>query len=59
MAVVTAFAISILAHFAVGAAKSLVTSRTWWASGLEMTAVGIIAGVITYLLGSLFGGISG
>ncbi|TMC56969.1 MAG: ferritin, partial [Chloroflexi bacterium] len=59
MAVVTAFAISILAHFAVGAAKSLVTSRTWWASGLEMTAVGIIAGVITYLLGSLFGGLSG
>ncbi len=58
-AVVAAFVISILAHFAVGAAKSLVTSRTWWASGLEMTLVGIIAGIITYVLGSLFGGLSG
>jgi protein subunit release factor B len=28
------------AHFAVGAAKSLITVRSWWSSGLEMTVVG-------------------
>ncbi len=58
-AVVASLSISILAHFAVGATKSLVTSRSWWASGLEMTVVGIIAGVITYALGRVLGGIGG
>ena len=41
-AVIASLAISIVAHFAVGAAKSLVTTRSWWASGLEMTIVGLI-----------------
>ena len=50
-AVLAAAAISLLAHFAVGAAKSLITIRSWWASGLEMTAIGAIEGVVTYLLG--------
>ncbi len=53
-AVVASLAISIIAHFAVGAAKSLVTTRSWWTSGLEMTVVGIIAGAVTYVLGVLF-----
>ncbi len=52
-AIVSAAAISILAHFAVGAAKSLVTARSWWASGLEMTLVAVIAGSVTYALGLL------
>jgi VIT1/CCC1 family predicted Fe2+/Mn2+ transporter/rubrerythrin len=47
-AIATAAVISIVAHFAVGATKSLVTLRTWWASGLEMTVAGIIVGVATY-----------
>lgn len=50
-AVITAAVVSILAHFAVGAAKSLVTVRSWWASGLEMTAAGVIVGLSAYLLG--------
>jgi predicted membrane protein (TIGR00267 family) len=54
-AVLVAFAVSIAAHFAVGAAKTLITMRSWWASGLEMTLVGILEAVITYGLGSLFG----
>jgi len=53
-AVVASFVISTLAHFAVGASKSLVTTRSWWASGLEMTAVGIIEAAITYGLGVAF-----
>ena len=50
-AVIASFIISTLAHFAVGASKSLVTTRSWWASGAEMTVVGIIEAAITYGLG--------
>lgn len=57
-AVVWAFAISILAHFAVGAAKSLITMRSWWASGFEMTMVGVIEAAVTYGLGLAFGAMS-
>jgi vacuolar iron transporter family protein len=54
-AVIAAFIISILAHFAVGAVKSLITIRSWWASGSEMTVVGVIEAVVTYGLGLAFG----
>jgi VIT1/CCC1 family predicted Fe2+/Mn2+ transporter/rubrerythrin len=53
-AVIWAAALSILAHFGVGLAKSLVTTRPWWISGLEMTMVAVIAGAITYGLGVAF-----
>ncbi len=56
-AVIVAFVVSILAHFAVGAVKSLITIRSWWASGLEMTIVGVIEAVVTYGLGLAFGAI--
>ncbi len=55
-AVVASFVVSTLAHFAVGAAKALVTTRSWWASGSEMTIVGIIEAAITYGLGRAFAG---
>ena len=44
------------AHFAVGAAKSIVTNRSWWASGAEMTIVGIVEAAVTYGLGLAFAG---
>ena len=53
-AVVASFIISTIAHFAVGASKALVTTRSWWSSGLEMTAVGIIEAAITYGVGRAF-----
>ena len=56
-AVVVAFAVSIVAHFIVGAAKSLLTTRNWLASGLEMTLVGILEAAVTYGLGLAFGGV--
>jgi VIT1/CCC1 family predicted Fe2+/Mn2+ transporter len=49
--VVTAAIVSILAHFLVGASKSLFTLRTWWSAGLEMTVAGIIVGAITFGIG--------
>ncbi len=51
VAIVIAAVISLVAHFLVGAAKSLVTLRTWWSAGLEMTVAGVIVGGATYLVG--------
>ena len=55
-AVIASFVISTAAHFAVGASKALITTRAWWASGLEMTVVGILEAAITYGLGVAFSG---
>jgi len=54
-AVIAAAVISLAAHFAVGAAKSLITVRSWWSSGFEMTAVGAVEGAVTYGIGILMG----
>ncbi len=54
-AILAAAGISLVAHFAVGAAKTLVTGRSWIGSGTEMTVVGAIEAVITYALGMVFG----
>jgi VIT1/CCC1 family predicted Fe2+/Mn2+ transporter len=49
--IIAAAVVSLIAHFLVGAAKSLVTLRTWWSAGLEMTLAGVIVGGATYLVG--------
>jgi len=53
-AIVAAAIVSLIAHFLVGAAKSLVTLRSWWSAGLEMTLAGVIVGGATYLVGLAF-----
>src|SRR5437867_1059984 len=53
-AVVSSFVISTAAHFAVGASKALVTTRPWWATGTEMTVVGVIEAAVTYGVGVAF-----
>jgi VIT1/CCC1 family predicted Fe2+/Mn2+ transporter len=40
--------------FGVGAAKTLITTRSWWRSGLESMAIGITAAAVTYGAGVLF-----
>jgi VIT1/CCC1 family predicted Fe2+/Mn2+ transporter len=50
-AIVAAAIVSLVAHFLVGAAKSLVTLRSWWSAGLEMTLAGVIVGGATYIVG--------
>jgi VIT1/CCC1 family predicted Fe2+/Mn2+ transporter/rubrerythrin len=52
-ALVTSFIISTAAHFAVGAAKVVVTGRSWWKSGLEMMVIGLGEAAITYGIGLL------
>ncbi len=54
-AIIAAAVVSLIGHFVVGAAKSLVTIRSWWSSGLEMTLIGVIVGVVTYAVGFLVG----
>lgn len=54
LAIALAGAVSLAAHFLVGAAKSLFTLRSWWASGLEMTAAGLLVGGLTYAVGLAF-----
>jgi vacuolar iron transporter family protein len=53
-AVIVAGIVSLIAHFLVGAAKSLFTLRSWWSSGLEMTLAGVIVGGVTYAVGLAF-----
>lgn len=52
--VITAAVVSLIAHFLVGAAKSLFTLRAWWSSGLEMTVAGVLVGGVTFVLGLAF-----
>jgi VIT1/CCC1 family predicted Fe2+/Mn2+ transporter len=58
-AIIVAAVVSLIAHFAVGAAKSLITIRSWWSSGLEMTMVGALEGIVTYIIGVGIGHIAG
>ncbi|MCA1570942.1 MAG: VIT1/CCC1 transporter family protein [Chloroflexi bacterium] len=39
--------------FAIGAVKSRWTHRSWWTSGLEILALGAVAGVAGYFFGSI------
>jgi VIT1/CCC1 family predicted Fe2+/Mn2+ transporter/rubrerythrin len=52
-AVWTSLAISMLAHFAIGAARSIFTGRSVWASGRDMFVVGFGVAAIGYAIGEL------
>ena len=54
-AIATAAIVSLSAHFAVGATRSLMTVRTWWRSGLELTMFGAVEGIITFSIGLALG----
>lgn len=49
--------LSAVALFALGAAKVLVTERSWFRSGLEMLLVGGLAAGVAYLVGYLLQGL--
>jgi vacuolar iron transporter family protein len=52
-AVWASLAISMLAHFAIGAARSIFTGRSVWASGRDMFVVGFGVAAIGYVIGEL------
>jgi VIT1/CCC1 family predicted Fe2+/Mn2+ transporter/rubrerythrin len=58
-AIALAAAVSLTAHFAVGAARSLMTVRPWWRSGLELTAFGAVEGIVTFAIGVALGQLLG
>jgi len=53
-AIIASFGISTLAHFLIGAAKTVVTGLSPWRSGAEMMVVGLGEASITYVLGLMF-----
>jgi VIT1/CCC1 family predicted Fe2+/Mn2+ transporter len=58
-AVIVAAIVSLIAQFAVEAAKSLITIRSWWSGGFEMTWIGALEGAVTYVIGIVLGKIGG
>lgn len=52
-AVWVSLAVSMLAHFAIGAARSLLTGRGVWASGRDMFIVGFGVAAVGYVIGEL------
>ena len=52
-AIWVSLAISMLAHFAIGAARSIFTGRSVWASGRDMFIVGVGVAAVAYVLGEL------
>src|SRR5262249_8046647 len=47
--------VTVLTLFVVGSAKTLITARSWWRSGLESMATGAAAAIVTYTVGSFLG----
>ncbi len=52
-AIWTSLTISMLAHFAIGAARSIFTGRGVWASGRDMFIVGFGVAAVGYIIGEL------
>jgi predicted membrane protein (TIGR00267 family) len=46
--------VSVAVLFIIGVVKTLFTGLSWLRSGLEMVAIGVVATLTTYLIGSLF-----
>jgi VIT1/CCC1 family predicted Fe2+/Mn2+ transporter len=53
VAVVVSVVATLSVLFGIGVVKSQWTHRSWWASGLEILAVGAVAGVAGYFFGSI------
>jgi VIT1/CCC1 family predicted Fe2+/Mn2+ transporter len=53
VAVIVSVAMTLAVLFGIGVVKSRWTHRSWWSSGLEILALGAIAGVAGYFFGSI------
>jgi VIT1/CCC1 family predicted Fe2+/Mn2+ transporter len=54
-AIIIAFAVSMLSHFVVGAARSVFTGRSAFRSGLDMFVVGVGVAAVGYFVGGWIG----
>lgn len=57
VAIITAFVISMLSHWLVGAARSVFTGRSVFRSGLDMFVVGLGVAVVGYFVGEWISGL--
>ena len=53
VAVIASTVATLVVLFGIGAIKSRWTHRSWWASGLEILAIGAVAGIAGYVFGSI------
>jgi VIT1/CCC1 family predicted Fe2+/Mn2+ transporter len=53
VAVIASVVLTLAVLFGIGVAKSRWTHRSWWSSGLEILAIGAVAGVAGYFFGSV------
>lgn len=53
VAVIASVTATLAVLFAIGVLKSRWTHRSWWSSGLEILAIGAVAGVAGYFFGSV------
>ena len=53
IAVVVSVLLTLAVLFGIGVVKSRWTHRSWWSSGLEILAIGAVAGVAGYFFGSV------
>lgn len=54
IAIFVAGLLTILALFIVGFVKTLFTKKNWFKSGIEIAAIGLLAGLLGYVVGLLF-----
>jgi VIT1/CCC1 family predicted Fe2+/Mn2+ transporter len=55
-AIAVSFAVSMLSHFLVGAARSVFTGRSVFRSGFDMFVVGMGVAIVGYFVGTFIGG---
>ena len=56
---VVSTALSLVALFVVGAARSKVGAGRWWTNGLEMLGLGVVVGIAAFAVGALVSGLLG
>ena len=54
IAIIVAILLTIIALFVVGFVKTLFTKKNWFKSGMEIAAIGLLAGLFGYIAGLLF-----
>ena len=52
-AVIASVTLTLAVLFGIGVVKSRWTHRSWWSSGLEIVAIGAVAGIAGYFFGSV------
>ncbi|MBI2676133.1 MAG: VIT1/CCC1 transporter family protein [Candidatus Aenigmarchaeota archaeon] len=55
-AMIISLVLSIIFLFSMGAVKGIITKRSWFRSGAEITIIGILAALAGFLVGYLLGG---